>query len=317
MRCLAAGLWLLALGAASAQSPRTVSLRIDNDAFDFWLQPYNRPDEEYTSGVHISVDGGDAPWWARSFLHGAPCTTKLASCRSSHLEIGQDMYTPALSLDSPTPVPGSRSNAGWLYLSQGAQLLAPDRSDDISVTLGVTGPPSLARQTQDLAHDLAPAFNRPTDWDRQIVFQPGVIARYEHRERIALTGDSNIGVDVIPRAAVAVGNVTTDGEVGVQTRIGWHLHHPWLPTDGPLEIALFTGVTGRGVARDIFLDGRTANDSGSVGHKPFVGSGELGLEFRYRWATLVYRAVGDTRSYTGGPGWHPWASIVGAVTFVR
>ena len=109
----------------------------------------------------------------------------------------------------------------------------------------------------------------------------------------------------------------TDAELGLQTRLGWHLRHPWLPNEGPPEIAVFGGVSGRGVARDLFLDGRTANDSGRVGHETFVGRSELGLQIRYRWASLLYRAVGDTRSYAGGPGWHPWASIVGAVTFAR
>jgi lipid A 3-O-deacylase len=187
----------------------------------------------------------------------------------------------------------------------------------MALTLGVTGPPSLARQTQRLAHDLAPAFNRPTDWDRQIVFEPGVIARYEHRERIVMAGGGGIGADVVPRVAASIGNVTTDAELGVQARLGWHLHHPWLPSEGPLAMSVFGGVSGRAVARDMFLDGRTANDSGRVGHEPLVERGELGLEFRYRWASLLYRAVGDTRSYAGGPGWHPWASIVGSVTFVR
>jgi hypothetical protein len=204
-----------------------------------------------------------------------------------------------------------------LYVSQSAQLLSPNRSDELALTLGVTGPPSLARETQHIAHDLAPAFNRPTDWDRQIVFQPGVIARYEHRERITLVDGGQFGVDVIPRAAASLGNVATNAELGIQTRVGWQLQHPWLPSEGPLEIALFGGETGRGVARDIFLDGRTSNDTSHVGHETFISESELGLEIRYRWASLLYRAVGDTRSYAGGPGWHPWASIVGAVTFVR
>ena len=39
------------IGAAISQSPapaapRTLTLRIDNDAFDFWMLPWNRPDEE-------------------------------------------------------------------------------------------------------------------------------------------------------------------------------------------------------------------------------------------------------------------------------
>jgi hypothetical protein len=53
------------LGAAIAQTPHVLLLRVDNDAFDFWMMPWNRPDEEYSSGVHITYDGGDVPRWAR------------------------------------------------------------------------------------------------------------------------------------------------------------------------------------------------------------------------------------------------------------
>ena len=32
-----------------------VDVRADNDAFNFWQAPWNRPDEEYTSGVRLTV----------------------------------------------------------------------------------------------------------------------------------------------------------------------------------------------------------------------------------------------------------------------
>ena len=54
-----------------------------------------------------------------------------------------------------------------------------------------------------------------------------------------------------------------------------------------------------------------------VGHEPFVQSGEAGVELRYRAFSLTYRAVSSTRAYVVGPKWHPWASIVGSVTFDR
>src|SRR5262249_16234658 len=83
---------------ASAQATRTVTMRIDNDAFDFWMSPWNRPDEEYSSGVHISVQEGDAPWWARRYLSFAPsagpCTVHATQCRTARFEIGQDIYGP-------------------------------------------------------------------------------------------------------------------------------------------------------------------------------------------------------------------------------
>ena len=307
----------LPAGIAVAQTPRTVSLRIDNDAFDFWMLPWNRPDEEYSSGVHITYDGGDAPWWARPLLRSSSeCTTSSRECRMGRAEIGQDLYTPATSKINPTPAPGSRPNAGWLYLSQTARSLRYERSDEFTVSLGVTGRPSLGKFTQTLAHSMAPTFNRPSDWSGQVGFEPGVVARYEQRRRIG-TDDRALGFDLIPRVAFSAGNIFTGAEVGLQTRTGWHLRHPWLPRDGPLEIALTGGASARAVARDLFLDGNTFRDSPHVGHEVFVGSGELGVQIRFRALSLAYRAVNDTRSYAAGPKWHPWASIVGGVTFGR
>jgi hypothetical protein len=298
---------------AIAQGPSSLTLRVDNDAFDFWMLPWNRPDEEYSSGVHITYEGGDAPWWARRFIGGAACTTRLAACRSQRLEIGQDMYTPARSADSPVAAPGSRRNAGWLYLSQGARELRPSRSDELTITLGVTGPPSLAELTQKMAHNAAPSLNRPADWSGQIAFEPGLIVRYEHRWR-AVVSDHAFGVDVIPRWAANVGNVSTAAELGLQTRFGWHPRHPGLADEGPFSVTLVAGASGRAVARDLFLDGNTFRSNHDVGHEPFVGSGELALEFRLNRFLLAYRAVNETRSYPNGPKWHPWASMVGGVT---
>ena len=302
--------------AAIAQSPSTVTVRLDNDAFDFWMLPWNRPDDEYSSGVHITYDGGEAPWWSRRFIGGTQCTIRSTSCRAARLEIGQDLYTPARSSDDPIAASGSRRNAGWLYLSQTARSLSASRSDELTLTLGVTGPPSLGEFTQKLAHSAAPSLNRPADWSGQIAFEPGVIARYEQRWRAAIS-EHSLGIDIVPRWAANVGNVSTAAEVGVETRIGWHLRHPWLPTDGPFEVALVAGVTGRAVARDLFLDGNTFRANHDVGHEALLGSGELGVELRLRRLFLAYRAVSDARAYANGPKWHPWASMVGGITFDR
>ncbi|MGH7619806.1 MAG: lipid A-modifier LpxR family protein [Gemmatimonadaceae bacterium] len=311
---------LAPFGAATAfaQSPRGISLRLDNDAFDFWMQPYNRPDEEYTSGVHITYDGARAPWWSRSFFSGAPaCTFHVQDCRSARAELGQDIYTPSASVDDPRPVAGSRANGGWLYFAQSAQSLHESRSDEFTVSLGVTGPPSLAQFTQTLAHSVAPAFNRPTDWSRQIRFEPGAIVSYEQQRRTLAYSAGQFGVDVLPSVSVKAGNVETGAAAGVESRAGWNLPHPWLPESVPASIALVGGVSTRAVLRDIFLDGNTFHPSYRVGHDFLVGSGDIGVELRYRAFSLSYRAVSESRAYAGGPAWHPWASIVSGVTFDR
>jgi len=299
------------LGTAISQGSRAFTVRADNDAFDFWMLPWNRPDEEYTSGVHLTYEGGDAPRWARRFLHGRPiCTSGATPCRSSRMEIGQDIYTPSVSPDDPHASPGARPNAGWLYLTQAARVVSPSRFDELAVTVGVTGPPSLGHLMQQVAHQAAPEFNRPTDWTQQIGFEPGLIVRYEARRRATTRDGECLGVDIEPYAAGSVGNVVASADAGFDTRLGWHLGAPWLPSNEGFTFAFTAGASGQAVARSLFLDGNTFHDSPRVGHEPLVGSGRAGLELRYRGLSVAYRVQTDTRAYAAGPRWHPWSSLV-------
>ena len=308
------------IGTAAAQSPAAsappsptiYSLRVDNDAFDFWMRPWNRPDEDYTSGVHLDYEGGGAPRWARRLVAQRPaCSVGADNCGTSRLELGQDIYTAAVSLRYPHAPVTARPSAGWLYLEQTARALSINQSDEFSLALGVTGPPSLAQLTQRLAHSAAPKFNRPADWSRQIAFEPGLIARYEQQRRVSLIAGI---ADMIPTASVSVGNVLTAAEAGLDVRSGWHLAHPWLPERPSTGVFIDAGISGQAVARNLFLDGNTFTAGPRVGHEPFVGKGELAIGFRFRALSLEYRAVNETRAYSAGPKWHPWASMVGRVT---
>jgi lipid A 3-O-deacylase len=299
---------------ALGQSSRTFSLRTDNDAFDFWMAPWNRPDDEYTSGVHLAYDGGDAPWWARRVMSGLQtCTVQTTSCRTSHFEIGQDIYTPFVP-STGAAATTARPNAGWLYVGQSAEWLTTESSDALTLALGVTGPPSLARLTQRIAHSVGPAYNRPTDWTRQVAFEPGAIVRFEHAARFATPATAPLGVDLVPHVGASVGNVLTAADAGARLRFGWRMSHPWLPPSRDVGFNLLIGASARAVAHDLFLDGNTFQDGPRVGHEPFVESGEAGFEFHMRGISLAYRAVTDSRAYQGGPKWHPWGSMVGSVT---
>jgi hypothetical protein len=301
--------------APPAESPRTFSLRVDNDAFDFWMLPWNRPDEDYTSGVHLDYDGGGLPRWAHRLMPRRPtCAAGVAECGGSRLELGQDIYTAAVSESDPHAAATARPSAGWLYLEQTARELSADRSDELSLSIGVTGPPSLAQFTQRLAHRAAPTFNRPTDWSRQIGFEPGAIVRYERRRRVALISGA---LDLIPEASVSVGNVLTEATAGVHVRSGWHLPHPWLTERASTSIFADAGLSGQTIARTLFLDGNTFTSGPRVGHEPIVGTGEMGIGLRIHSFSLEYRAVNQTRAYAAGPKWHPWASIVGGLTIER
>lgn len=103
----------LAVGAAAvtpghAQGvARSVRVTAENDYFDFWRRPDERPDDNYTQGASVAVDLAAPPLVNRRLL----CGTR-ALCASS-LEVGQARYTP--TEDFVQPLPGERPYAGWLY----------------------------------------------------------------------------------------------------------------------------------------------------------------------------------------------------------
>jgi hypothetical protein len=143
------------------------------------------------------------------------------------------------------------------------------------------------------------------------------MARFERRDYLLGAATGPLGFDIVPLVAATLGNVRTSAQAGMTTRIGWNLEHPWLPGGRPFELALSGGISGEAVARDLFLDGNTFRRGPRVGHEPFIASGSWGATGHYRWLTLEYRVESDSRAYGAGPKWHPWASMIGGVTFDR
>ena len=113
-------------------------VRADNDAFDFWQAPWYRPDEEYTSGVRAQLDYAGYSWWGRA-LHGPaePCHPGSEHCSSRTYAFGQRIYTSALQVGDTVAPPGSRPNAGWLYLEEATRVATRSSLVESSVTIGV------------------------------------------------------------------------------------------------------------------------------------------------------------------------------------
>jgi len=49
------------------QPPWRLSVRADNDAFNFWRAITDRPDKEYTNGDQVILEISGAPWWGKRF----------------------------------------------------------------------------------------------------------------------------------------------------------------------------------------------------------------------------------------------------------
>ena len=113
------------------------------------------------------------------------------------MAFGQDIYTGQTVPNDTTLVAGTRPNAGWLFIQESSRIERRNRLDETSVTLGVTGPPSLGEVMQNFVHSLDTTDNRPTNWSRQIPFEPGLVLAWDHTERLLGIGDGKLfGADI-------------------------------------------------------------------------------------------------------------------------
>ncbi len=297
-------------GNARAQSLQSVSVHADNDAFNFWKPPYNRPDEEYTSGVRGSLTYSGAAFWER-WLHRT-CAVSCENGASHTFALGQEMYTGKLLPGDTTHEAGTRPNAAWLYLQEVSRVATADRLDETSISVGVTGPPALGEAMQRFFHNLAPDLNRPLNWSEQIPFEPGIVLAFDRTQRTFATGRTEgFGADVEPHFGASLGNILTEARAGLRVRAGFNLQHPWMPV--PLreiwEVSFFADATGRGVLRNEFLAGTMFHQSPHVEERPFVAEYQLGMMLRYERLTIRYSMDQIGSEYLSRDHGHAWSRL--------
>jgi lipid A 3-O-deacylase len=213
--------------------------------------------------------------------------------RRYELTFGQEIYTPA-DIHRNHPDTDDRPYAGWLYGGVGL-LQDTDRRqlDHLELQIGVVGPASFANQVQNDWHQFI-GVQQAKGWNNQIDNEPGVMLSYEHKWRFLQAFGNGFAVDAIPELGGTVGNVMTYGEASTMLRFGRNLEADYGPErmrptlsgtnyfnsdglDGPFGFYVYVGAQGRAVARNIFLDGNTFEDSSSVDKKVFVGDLTGGL----------------------------------------
>jgi hypothetical protein len=309
--------------ASPAQAAWRPRLRLDNDVYNFWRRHTQRPDEEYTNGVHASLESLTAPWWGRRFAAGVQDCAQAAdtsACRSTVVTLGQDLYTPDLTRAPQTVADWEleRPYFAWLFLRGTARVSSARTLHSTSLSLGVTGPPAGGSLAQQVAHRIG--FNeQASGWETQIGFEPGVMAEYRLARLMGRRGGPHgLAFDFAAEAAVSLGNIRTHAEGGAVARIGWNLSHPWhsanwrgRPSNGWWVLA---GGRTEYVARDMSLDGTWRNPSRRVDRIPGVRHYEFGGGVRMHGVSIEYRAVTRSREYRTGPGHHTYSSMIVALS---
>jgi hypothetical protein len=296
--------------------PWRMSVRADNDAFNFWQPITDRPDKEYTNGDEVSFELSAAPVWGGLFAkRRRPCSGNEQEgdrCLTTAFSIAQDMYTPRPGHE-PRVVADWRDErpyAAWLHGTAEARILSERSLRTVTLSLGVTGPAAAGEFAQRTAHKLTGVYSRqPVGWDTQIGFEPGVIVSLRDSRRFAARTSAGTAVaDFVPHIGASVGNVLTEAETGFRARLGVNLSNPWWTSEWrtrrPFELYLVGGLRGEAVARNITLDGNMFGADRRVDRTPLVGEYSIGIGGRSHGFVAEWRAVTRTREYRTGPTAH-------------
>ncbi len=285
----------------------TVSFTIENDSF-FGTDRY------YTHGFRLQYmhQPNDLPGWSETFLNNIPTLGMDVNKRRVGFALGQELYTPA-HISRRTLQVDDRPYGAWLHGSlilRRSGLLADTfpAMDEFELDVGVVGSEALGEDTQRWWHKVTDQ-PEPRGWDHQIHAEPALQLYFTRSVQMGFRTENFWGLDIVPHARVALGNMYVYGELGTMMRAGFNLPSEYVvspmesfsthPSYDPAEWSayLFAGADGRVVGRNIFLDGNTFRDSHSVEKELFVSDLRAGGAVRYKGFETVVSVVHRTREF--------------------
>jgi lipid A 3-O-deacylase len=283
----------------------TLSILFENDIF-------YHTDRDYTNGVQLAwTTPPDGSWnFATDAARLLPFYAQDGEVRTSY-SFGQNIYTPS-NLHLSNPDPTDRPYAGFLYFGIGVTDETQTQLDQAQLQLGVVGPDSQAEEIQKLVHRII-HDTIPQGWSFQLHNEPAVVLVDEKTWRALESGRVlGFSFDIDPHVGAAVGNVYDYVNAGAMARFGFDLPDdygplridPSLPGSnffeptGPIGGYIFAGVDGRAIARNIFLDGNTWQDSRHVDKIPYVGDLQLGAALTFPSFRLSFTHVIRTKEFT-------------------
>jgi hypothetical protein len=310
---LAAMLAASLAGATGAHGEtRFASFTFENDFFAGY-------DRHYTNGVQLAVlaDLDKAPEWLRS----------MSADPQMVLAVGQRIYTPT-NTDQLIPDPNDRPYAGWAYVMGDVRTRSAATIDHLSVTLGLVGPASGARQTQNNVHALL-GDQGSKGWDSQMRNRATLMAAYERAwPDVWQTRLGSHEVDLGLRTGASLGTPLTYVEGGAVLRYGSNLPsdlpvtHVSLgpPRDGYRGTARFgwyvwLGLDGHAVAYNEFVQGSTYAGGSRVERENFGTDVQLGVAAAWPRARVGFTMVQRSREFVGQPGSDRYGQLVVSLAY--
>ena len=311
---LAAILATLAMCVASIASAETrfASFTFENDFFAGY-------DQHYTNGVQIAflTDLDAAPQWLQS----------LSADPQMVIAFGQRIYTPT-NTDLERPDPNDRPYAGWAYVMGDLRTRNSPTIDHLSATVGVVGPASGAKQTQNNVHRLL-GESGSKGWSTQMRNEPTFMVGYERAWPNVWQGAlGSHRMDLGLRTGGSIGTPLTYVEAGAVARYGSNL-----PTDlpvthvslgpprdgyrGTLQFGWYVwlGLDAHAVAYNEFIQGSTFAGGPHVQREDFGTDVQVGVAAAWPRARVGFTIVQRSREFVGQPGSDRYGQLAVSVPF--
>lgn len=299
-----------------------ISLSVENDSLG------GGTDQYYTSGVRLTYFNVNTqvPRVFETLDDDVP-GVDINETTSTFYSIGHNIYTPEdISIEQNQSK--DRPWAAFLYGSVGMVTALNHHIDELEATIGVVGPEALGKPIQRFVHNhVITSATNPRGWDNQLKFEPGLILSWDRRWPTLLAYDvGDYRFRAVPNVNLSLGNIYTYAGTGVMFTFGPYKGYlqdtpprvrPAPPGSGYFEVPdqdwswyTFAGADGRAMARNIFLDGNTFEDSPSVDKKTFVGDLTAGLALAIGDYRLTYSVNMRSKEFYGQDD----TSVFGALT---
>jgi hypothetical protein len=238
------------------------------------------------------------------------------------------IFTPS-DITTADLIEDDRPYAGWTFIEMGIHKSSKDTLQSLYLQLGSIGPRSQAEEIQTMIHKLT-GSNPPQGWDNQLKNEFGLNLRYIYKWRFEKTFMESFQTAVIPNIEVDLGNISIQATTGVLARFGWNIPKDFGPSTinsggesgittynehpntfkNPWSFAFNLNITTSAIARDIFLDGNTFEDSHSVEKENFIFGAGAGFTARYKQVALDYYYQKHTRHFKLEKTNHGYGSII-------
>ncbi|HKQ40032.1 MAG TPA: lipid A deacylase LpxR family protein [Verrucomicrobiae bacterium] len=279
---------VLSAAADNAWEGQILSFTMENDAL-------TGHDRHFTSGAHVQYESEDNALydWTRSMSRLVPAFGFDLQAQKWAVEVGQQIYTPE-DLDARTVVKGDRPYAAWLYGRAALQRRGPGPGSSLAMEwfgldVGVVGPEALGEEAQSTFHGDA-----PNGWQNQLDTEVTVGLRYLRRQLWEYRFN-DWRLHLIPFVDAAGGTADTHVGGGALVRFGYNVPNEFEVAHGTTApdwgAYVFSGLEGRWVIRNLFLEGNTFRSSHGVDKEPLIGDFSFGVG-------LVFKRVEVLLSHT-------------------